>query len=135
MYFTQLPDHNAPGFDEKAHFRRFGKQNMIFNASSSKACCSNHVGCLSLKTVLSGEEWYAVDGNSISVRPGHFLILNNDQNYACRIDEGARTLSVFFEKQFAAAVLHDLHRPDEELIDAPFHTLNELPEFFQTLHP
>ena len=137
MYFTQLPDHSAPGFDEQVHFHRFGKQNMIFNAFSRRAGCSNHVGCLSLKTVFAGEEWYRVDDHSIAVRPGRFLILNDDQNYSCSIDpgEGARTFSVFFEKHFAAAVLDDLLRSDDRLIDAPFFSGNRIPEFFQTLHP
>jgi AraC-like DNA-binding protein len=136
MYFTQLPDHNAPGFDEQAHFQQFGKENMIFNAASRTAGCSNHVGCLSLKTVFAGEEWYQVDDHAIAVRPGHFLILNDDQNYSCRIDrdEGARTFSVFFEKRFAAAAFHDLLRSDDRLIDAPFYVSDSIPEFFQTLH-
>jgi AraC-like DNA-binding protein len=137
MYFTQLPDHGAPGFDEQAHFQRFGKQNMIFNASSRTAGCSNHVGCLSLKTVFAGEEWYAVDGRSIAVRPGQFLILNDEQSYSCRIDpgEGARTFSVFFEKHFAAAIFHELLRSDAQLIDDPFFADTSTPQFYQTLHP
>ena len=56
MYFTQLPDHSIPGFDEQAHFDRFKKQNMIFNAFSRQSHCPNHVGCLSIKTALAGEE-------------------------------------------------------------------------------
>ena len=136
MYFTQLPDHNAPGFDERAHFERFGKQNVIFNAFSKTAGCSHHIGCLSLKTVFAGEERYNIDGRSIAVRPGQFLILNNEQDYSCRIDpcEGARTFSVFFEKKFAATVFHDLLKSDEEPDDALHGVGDPVPEFFPTLH-
>jgi AraC-like DNA-binding protein len=105
MYFTTLPDHSAPGFDEKAHFSRFSQQNVIFNAFSRESNCDNHVGCLSLKTVLSGEEWYKVDGRHVAIQPGQFLILNDNQDYSCQIKKGsgAQVLSLFFQKEFAAS--------------------------------
>ena len=109
MYFTQLPDHSRPGFDENGHFSRFKKQNIVFNAVSTNAACDKHVGCLSFKTVLKGEEWYGIDGRNIAVRPGQFLILNDDQPYSCHIgkNEPARIISIFFKKEFASAVLKD----------------------------
>jgi AraC family transcriptional regulator len=158
MYFTTLPDHNAPGFDEQAHFSRFSQHNVIFNAFSRESHCDDHVGCLSLKTVLSGEEWYQVDGRHVAVRPGQFLILNDDQRYSSSIHKGngAQSLSVFFQQEFAASVFHDMLRPEEQLLDNPhdLHHPRDLrhprdlsdprhphvprfstPEFFQTLHP
>jgi AraC family transcriptional regulator len=136
MYFTTLPDHSAPGFDEKAHFRKFGQHNMIFNAFSPGSHCDNHVGCLSLKTTLSGQEWYTVDGRHLAIRPGQFLILNDDQTYSSSIHkgEGARVLSVFFQKDFAASVFQDAIRPEEQLLDNPSCQNNKTPEFYQTLH-
>jgi AraC family transcriptional regulator len=136
MYFTQLPNHTIPGFDEQAHYRRFKKQNIIFNAYSPQSYCPNHVGCLSIKTILTGEEWYGIDNRRVAIRPGHFLILNDDQPYSCQIHqgEGARVLSVFFEKEFAAAVFQDMLLPEEKLLDKPG-TEIRTPEFFQTLHP
>ena len=136
MYFTQLPNHTIPGFDEQAHYSRFKKQNIIFNAYSPQSYCPNHVGCLSIKTILTGEEWYGIDNRRVAVRPGQFLILNDDQPYSCQIQqgEGARVLSVFFEKEFAAAVFQDLLLPEEKLLDKPG-TETRTPEFFQTLHP
>jgi AraC family transcriptional regulator len=136
MYFTQLPNHTIPGFDEQAHYRRFKKQNIIFNAYSPQSYCPNHVGCLSIKTILTGEEWYGIDNRRVAIRPGHFLILNDDQDYSCQIHqgEGARVLSVFFEKEFAAAVFQDMLSPEEKLLDKPG-TETRTPEFFQTLHP
>lgn len=136
MYFTQLPNHNVPGFDEQAHYHRFKKQNIIFNAFSPQSYCPNHVGCLSIKTILHGEEWYGVGNRKLAVRPGQFLILNEEQPYSCQIHqgEGARVLSVFFEKEFAAAVFQDMLFPEEKLLDKPG-TETRTPEFFQTLHP
>jgi AraC family transcriptional regulator len=136
MYFTQLPDHNNPGFDEQVHYGRFKKQNIIFNAFSRQSHCPNHVGCLSMKTILSGEEWYGIDNHKIAVRPGQFLVLNDDQSYSCQIHagEGARVLSVFFEKDFAAAVFYDMLFAEERLLERGADD-RCVPEFFQTLHP
>jgi len=86
MYFTSLPDHRNPDFDEPAHFSRFQQQNIIFNAISNKSHCDRHVGCLSIKTVRGGEEHYGVGKRRLTIRPGQLLILNNDQEYSCRID-------------------------------------------------
>lgn len=137
MYFKSLPDHTAPGFDEQLHFSKFKKHNIVFNALSSKSRCDDHVGCLSLKTVLSGEEWYGVNRRRIAVRPGQFLVLNDDQNYSCNIDtaEKVRVLSVFFKKDFAASVFSDALCSEETSLDRPFDINTGMPEFFQTLNP
>jgi len=131
MYFTQLPDHSRPDFDENLHFSRFKKQNIVFNAVSTQAGCDNHIGCLSFKTVLQGEEWYGIDGRNIAVRPGQFLILNDDQPYSCHINKNtpARIISIFFKKEFASAVLRD----STDTI-ASDHPTNPPIEFFQTLY-
>jgi AraC family transcriptional regulator len=136
MYFTALPDHTAPGFDERKHFSRFSQHNMIFNAFSRETYCEKHVGCLSVKTVLSGEEWYGVDGRQVAIRPGQFLILNDNQDYSCRIPkgDGARVLSVFFKKEFAASILHDMVTREDQLLDDLTDPQSKNPEFFQTLH-
>jgi AraC family transcriptional regulator len=136
MYFTQLPDHNRPDFDEQLHFSRFRKQNIIFNALSTQAGCDNHIGCLSFKTVLNGEEWYGIDGRRIAVRPGQFLILNDDQPYSCRIHgrEPARILSVFFKREFARGVFKDTISSEASSLDDPSNTCDTTIGFFQTLY-
>lgn len=135
MYYTRLPDHTSPGFNENAHFSLFKKNNIIFNATSSQSHCDKHVGCLSLKTVVSGQEWYSISNRWVAVRPGQFLILNDDQQYGCRIDKGIQvhTRSVFFKKEFASAVFHDALRGEEALLDRPFAQREITLEFFQTL--
>ncbi|HEY4111212.1 AraC family transcriptional regulator [Puia sp.] len=137
MYFTQLPDHTKPGFNEQLHFSRFQNQNIIFNAWSKQAGCDNHVGCLSFKTVLAGEECYGIGGRQIAVRPGQFLILNDDQPYSCRIHKNtsARILSLFFKKEFAREVFADTTRGDAASIDDPDPAGKDSIEFFQTLYP
>lgn len=100
IYFTRLPDHSEPGFDESSHFDKFGKRNIVFNAESKDSQCDDHVGCLSIKTIVCGEETYFVEGRQITVRPGRYLVLNNDQRYGCRIRsrEKVRCLSIFFRE-------------------------------------
>jgi AraC family transcriptional regulator len=136
MYFTDLPNHRERTFNEQLHFSKFGKHNIVFNAASGKSYCERHVGCLSLKTVLSGEEWYGVNGHQLAVRPGQFLILNNHQEYSCRIDGPGKTrvISVFFKKEFASSIYRDAISRDETLLDDPFNYGEAVPEFFQTLY-
>jgi AraC family transcriptional regulator len=134
MYFTSLPDHSQPGFDERAHFSQFKKHNIIFNALSSNKHCDDHVGCLSMKTVLTGEECYGLGSRQVMVRPGQFLILNDDQNYSCHIDRdvATATLSIFFKKDFAASICQDVLYNEQVSLDNPFRK-DVCPEFFQTL--
>jgi AraC family transcriptional regulator len=136
MYLTSLPDHAQPGFDEKRHFSRFKQHNMVFNAFSRQSNCDRHVGCLSLKSVLSGEEWYGIGSHRLAVRPGKFLILNDDQEYSSRIDggDGAHVLSVFFKREFAAEVFSDILCGDEAKTADPSVACGSVPEFFQTLN-
>lgn len=133
MYFTSLPDHSQPGFDEALHFSRFKKSNVVFNTQAQAGGCDAHVGCLSIKTTLSGEEWYGVGSRELVVRPGQFLLLNDDQTYSCHVKQ-ARILSVFFKKEFAAAVFQDCLRKEASSLDHPFDVASAAPEFFQRLH-
>ncbi len=135
MYFTSLPDHTNPGFDESAHFNKFQRHNIVFNAISNKSHCDRHVGCLSIKTVSGGEEWYGIGKRRLAVRPGQLLILNNDQEYSCRIDTAGqvRVQSVFFRRDFASAVFHDAICKEETLLDNPFDQPSRSLEFFQAL--
>jgi AraC-like DNA-binding protein len=137
MYFTRLPDHDAPGFSSQAHFELFQKENVIFNAVSSESYCPSHVGCLSLKTTFYGEESYFVDNRRLPLRPGHCLILNDDQPYGSRIERGesTRLLSIFFQKEFAASVFRDALNPEDLLLDDPFPADSPLPTFAANLHP
>lgn len=136
MYFDNFPNHAKPGFDEQSHFSRFKKHNIIFNALSSYSVCDHHIGCLSFKTVTSGEEWYGIGHRYVAVRPGKFLIMNNNQAYSSRIDSGeaVRSVSVFFKEEFASAVFRDIRHQEGSLLDDPFTADRVNPEFFQTLN-
>jgi AraC family transcriptional regulator len=136
MYFTSLPDNTKPEYDEQSHFEKFKKHNIIFNAMSSYSHCDNHVGCLSFKTVLSGEEWYCIGNQKLAVRPGQFLILNDDQNYSCYIDndEKVQVLSIFFKKEFASSVFAEALYSEATILENPFHFSSNTLEFFQTLY-
>src|SRR6187431_2884905 len=136
MYFTSLPDHTHTGFDAQEHFNKFKKYNIIFNARTSKSYCDEHVGCLSFKTVLKGEEWYGIGNQQKAVRPGQFLILNDDQPYSSWIDtdDSVQSLSIFFKKEFASSVFYDALNSDGCLLNDPFQPMHAVPEFFQTLY-
>jgi len=133
MYFTSLPDHSQPGFDEDLHFSHFRKSNVIFNTTTQTGGCDDHVGCLSIKTIASGESWYRIGERNLTLRPGQFLILNDSQTYSSRVNQ-ARVLTLFFKREFAADVFQDCRAKEESLLDNPFSTNTESPEFFQTLH-
>jgi AraC family transcriptional regulator len=134
MYFTSLPDHSQPGFDEQLHFTRFRNSNVVFNTTAQVGGCDHHVGCLSIKTIVEGEEWYGIGKRSVVVRPSQFLILNDHQTYSCRVNH-ARVFSIFFKREFAADVFQDCVCKEESLLDNPFSKNTVSPEFFQTLHP
>jgi len=136
MYFTSLPDHQEPGFDEELHFSQFKQHNVIFNALSDKSHDVHHAGCLSVKRILSGEEWYTIDNHEIALRPGRFLILNDGQDYFCRVDTPGevRIQSVFFRTTFASSVFRDALLREQESLDDPLETDGQSPEFFQTLY-
>jgi AraC-like DNA-binding protein len=136
MYFTTLPNHQESGFDEQVHFSRFKKHNIIFNAKARKSHCAHHVGCLSIKTVRSGEEWYGIGSRELAVRPGQFLILNDGQDYSSRVDtpEETHIVSIFFMREFAQSVFHDVMHKEDTLLDNPFDSGSGSLEFFQTLY-
>lgn len=136
MYFTSLPDHNKPGFDEELHFSSFKKHNIVFNALVSSSHCESHVGCLSFKTVLSGEEWYGINNRRVAVRPGQFLMLNDEQTYSSSIDTVGKvqSFSIFFRNEFASAVFADKLHGEERSLNDPFYNDGRVPEFFQTLN-
>ena len=135
MYYTSLPDHSDPQFDEEKHFRAFRERNIIFNARVRKSSCADHVGCLSIKTTFSGEEWYTINGVKTAVRKNSFLLLNEGQNYGSCIqsDTPVDSFSIFFQSRFASAVLRDVLTTEEKALDNPFDAGEPL-EFFQTLY-
>ncbi len=135
MYITQLPDHSKPDFNEHVHFERFGKNNIIFHDKVKQSFCAKHIGCLSIKLIFSGQEWYGIDGRQISLEPGKFLVLNNDQSYSCQIDtnEATEVFSIFFKSDTASQVFTDCAKNDADLLDSPFDSLG-VPEFYQTLY-
>jgi AraC-like DNA-binding protein len=135
MYFTRIPDHNSPTFNEELHFSQFNDHNIIFNVQPERAYCERHKGFLSIKIVSSGEEWYQVNNQEVAVRPGRFLILNDGQDYTCRVDSPADVSiqSVFFTKTFSSSVFRDALNDEETMLDLPCEQGQSL-EFFQTLY-
>ena len=135
MYFTSIPNHKDPTFDEELHFSQFKQRNIIFNVKAERAYCEQLKGFLSIKMVSSGEEWYRINNQELAVRPDQFLILNDEQDYTCRVDspKDVRIQSIFFTKTFSSAVFRDALSDEEMMLDAPYEQGQSL-EFFQTLY-
>jgi AraC family transcriptional regulator len=135
MYFTNIPDHKSPTFNEELHFSQFNHHNIIFNVKPERAYCEQHKGFLSIKVVSSGEEWYQINNQEVAVRPGQFLILNEGQDYTCRVDSphDLKIQSVFFTKEFSSSVFRDVLSEEDDLLDIPFEHGQSL-EFFQKLY-
>src|SRR5258708_25650693 len=136
LYYPRLPDNIKPEFDEESHFSQFKRHNIVFNALASKSYRVRHVGCLSVKTILSGEEWYEVNNRPLAVRPGQFLILNDSQDYYCQVDTAGevRIQSVFFQAAFASSIFRVSLTREDSLLDNPFEAGEQLLEFFPTLY-
>jgi AraC-like DNA-binding protein len=135
MYFTSIPDHKSPKFNEELHFSQFNHHNIIFNVQPEKTYCEQHRGFLSIKIVSSGEEWYQINNREVAVRPGQFLLLNHGQDYTCRADSPVdlKIQSVFFTKSFSSSVFRDALNDELTMLDLPFEQGQSL-EFFQTLY-
>jgi len=135
MYFTRIPDHKSPTFNEELHFSQFNHHNIVFNVQPDKTYCEQHRGFLSIKIVSSGEEWYQINNQEVAVRPGQFLILNDGQDYTCRAElpSDLKIQSVFFTKSFSSSVFRDALNDDRVVLDSPFEQGQSL-EFFQTLY-
>src|SRR6185295_4980816 len=76
------------------------------------------------------------NNQELAVRPGQFLILNDGQDYTCRVDSPAdvKIQSVFFTREFSSSVFRDALNEEDDLLDLPYEQGQSL-EFFQTLYP
>lgn len=112
--------------------------NKLYSETASDVFYPKQKGDFSMHLVFNGTENYQLNGRSINVHPGNFLVLNEGTEYARKIDslEPVRTFSLFF----SSAYLQDFHNnytsKDEVLLDNPFETKNNFPpRFMETLYP
>jgi len=76
-------------------------------------------GPLSIKTMVRGAGTWSTDEARFDLRPGAYLIVNEDQPYSLHIEpqETVETFCVFFRRGYAAEARRALVSPDETLLD------------------
>lgn len=108
---SEFPDHSSPDFDHASYIEKYRNSNIIVSASSRKLFFDYHWGSLSLKTVVSGSEYYVTRHSKYKIVPGNYLILNEGSEYSSYIDSkdyvesftvhfGPRFVKRFFEGSF-----------------------------------
>ena len=104
---SNFPDFKVPGFDMDRYNRQFREKNMIICARSKSVFYDKHWGCLSLKFVTRGKEYYETDHSIFSVDPSRFLVLNRDTEYSSYIDSPVEveSFTLNFAEDFTRSVL------------------------------
>jgi AraC-like DNA-binding protein len=134
MILRHFPGYGDDSF-AAADFSCFHRENVIVHAKSSDVAYSRHTAPLSVKTCLAGAEIYELNGVPIAVKPGKYLVVNGEQEYASYIlsHQEVESFCVFFEDNLASEVLAAFSRSHNQLLDTP-ETVAPTP-FFQNLRP
>jgi len=121
MIFHTFPDHTLPDFNLDAPCPRYGWPNMIIHAAGRNVIYPEHAGPLSIKCAFGGQEIYEVERRRHIVSDGAFLILNDGQRYASRIESEreVEALCIFFRPGFAGEVLTGVTIATGRLLDDP----------------
>ena len=126
-----LPNHRQPALhtDRPTAFRWLDAGlpwpvepcNFITHFFSSEVYCAKHPGQLSVKVALNGQEVYEMGRDQVAVDNDSYLILNDGQEYASRIESETpvESFSVFFSPDFAFDTLRSLITPYDQLLDLP----------------
>ncbi len=116
---SNFPDFKAPGFNMDRYNQQFREKNMIICARSKSVFYDKHWGCLSLKFVTRGKEFYETDHCSYSVDNSRFLVLNRDTEYSSYIDSPAEveSFTLNFAEGFTQSVLSGSISKQEDLLE------------------
>jgi len=111
---SNFPDFKVPGFDMHRYNQQFREKNMIIRARSKSVSYAKHWGCLSLKFVTRGKEFYETDHCSYSVDSSRFLVLNRDTEYSSYIDSSVEveSFTLNFAEDFTRSVLSGSKQKD-----------------------
>lgn len=129
-------DYSEPqrqGLDMNAPCKTLGWPNMVLCARASRVAYPEHAGPLSLKTVRRGCEVNEVGRARFAVTPGRYLLLNDKQRHAHRV-ENADVFLVMFRSGLAEDVLASLTTPTAHLLDDPTMT-PQAAAFFERTYP
>jgi AraC family transcriptional regulator len=116
---SNFPDFKVAGFDMDRYNQQFREKNMIICARSKSVFYDKHWGCLSLKFVTRGKEFYEKDHCCYSVDTSRFLVLNRDTEYSSYIDsaEEVESFTLNFAEDFTRSVLSGSISKQEDLLE------------------
>jgi AraC-like DNA-binding protein len=100
---------------------RLGADNLILQARATRHRVEGFAGPLSIKTVISGEVAWIIQGRQLVVDPSSFLILSAGETYSMNIaaERPVETCCVFFAPGFVEELARDLTSPLEKALDSP----------------
>ena len=92
---------------------QFGTDNLVLHAKGTRHLVNEFPGPLSIKSVISGEVGWVVDGRNIVVDTRSFLVLGDGQKYSMNVDapRPVETCCAFFRRGFVEQVTQDMTSP------------------------
>ena len=114
---------------------QFGTDNLVLHAKGTRHLVNDFPGPLSIKSVISGEVGWVVDGRNIVVDTQSFLVLGDGQKYSMNVDAQTpvETCCAFFRRGFVEQVTQDMTSPLQASIDEPQRQAPPL-EFLSRFH-
>lgn len=114
-----FPDFSVRDFDIEKYNQQFTDKNSIISATSTNIYYEKHWGPLSVKFVLSGEEYYHTDNSKYLVNTSNFLILNNNTEYSSFIDadEVVQSFTLNFCENYLSVALAGMLSKSSTLLD------------------
>jgi len=114
---------------------RFGADNLVLHAKGRRHVVKDFPGPLSIKSVMSGEVGWIVEGRNIVVDAQSFLVLGDGQKYSMDMDapRPVETCCAFFRRGFVEQVSQDMTSPLQASIDEPERPAPPL-QFLSRLH-
>lgn len=125
-YMGEFPDWGIANFNMEEYNSRFVNSNVIINSKTTFCSYPPHWGPLSIKSTLTGEEYYRKGNSFYLVDPTNFLIFNEDKLYSSYIDSKKEVISftINFSPSFEKAILKVLFSTHAQMLDDPFYSEN-----------
>lgn len=120
-YIGQFPSFTRKGFKIDEYNKQFKRSNVIIHAATKGVAYPEHWGPLSIKTTVTGKEFYRSGNALYAVDPNNYLIFNEGKFYSSWIDssEEVESFTLNFSSSFAREVLHALLANSEIQLDMP----------------
>ncbi len=134
---TSFPDPHEKIYNQENWERDHSNALVVINCQTNNIYYPLHWTPLSLKTVISGQEHYIIDGRRYTVDQNNFLILNEGTWYESYIRDGecAESLTINFNLQAQLAAVNLIAASAAQLIDNNLEVPYVFPEFMLRLYP